>query len=285
MADYRKKFLVEPGRKLRLAEIDAGFGPEQATQDDALLKTQKHSARMAELQYLLYADGEQSLLVVLQGPDASGKDGTIRHLFSGMNPQGVSVAKFDAPSHAERAHDFLWRVHARAPARGEVVIFNRSHYEDVLIARVRKLVPKADWRRRFQSIVDFETLLSDNGVRILKFYLHISPEEQLRRFRKRIDDPARSWKISESDYLDRDLWPQYDEAYEEAMAETSTKTAPWFVVPANHKWFRNLVISEIVVETLEEMDLKLPKCSVDLTDIARRYHEAKRAQENGALKR
>jgi len=285
MADYRKKFFVEPEKSFRLDDIDADAGPESVTQDDALLQTKQHLARMAELQYLLYSDGEQSLLVVLQGPDASGKDGTIRNLFSGMNPQGVTVAKFDAPSHAEAAHDFLWRVHNRAPAKGQVAIFNRSHYEDVLIVRVRKLTPKVNWKRRFQSIADFESLLSDNGVRILKFYLHISREEQLRRFKKRIDDPARSWKISESDYTDRDLWPQYDAAYEEVMAATSTKAAPWFVIPANHKWFRNLAISQIVVGAMTEMDLKLPKCTVDLDAIVRKYHAAKIAQENGASKK
>jgi PPK2 family polyphosphate:nucleotide phosphotransferase len=285
MVDYRKKLFVEPRGKLKLAEVDANAGPETIDQADALLKTQTQIARMADLQYLLYADGAKSLLIVLQGPDASGKDGTIRHLFSGMNPQGVSVVKFDAPSKTELAHDFLWRVHAHAPKKGEVIIFNRSHYEDVLIARVRHLVPDADWPGRYRAIADFEKLLTDAGVRILKFYLHISADEQLRRFKKRIDDQKRSWKISESDYIDRDLWPQYDEAYEDAMAATSTATAPWFVVPANHKWFRNLAISQIIVATMEEMDLKLPRCTVDLDDIARKYHAAKQAEANGSTKK
>jgi len=234
---------------------------------------------MAKLQYLLYADGSQSLLVVLQALDAAGKDGVIRHLFAGMNPQGTSVVGFKQPSKVELAHDFLWRAHLPAPAKGEVVIYNRSHYEDVLVVRVHKLVPHGVWSKRYDLINDFERTLAQNGTRILKFYLHISPQEQLERFKQRLDDPSRNWKISDSDYSERELWPKYIEAYEDALARTSTKRAPWYVIPANHKWFRNLAISQIVADTMDEMGLKLPSPHVDLAAIRRKYHAAELAQQ------
>jgi PPK2 family polyphosphate:nucleotide phosphotransferase len=231
---------------------------------------------MDRLQYLLYADGSRSLLIVLQGLDAAGKDGTIRHLFTGMDPQGTRVASFKEPSKEELAHDFLWRVHSRAPGRGEVVIFNRSHYEDVLAVRVHKLVPRSVWSKRYDQINRFEKLLHDNGTCILKFFLHISEDEQLERFRQRLDDPARQWKISDSDYSERELWPKYTEAYEDAIAQTSTKFAPWYVISSNHKWFRNLAISQIVADAMDGMGLKVPPPRVDLSVIRRKYHTAKR---------
>ena len=187
---------------------------------------------MDKLQYLLYANGSKSLLVVLQALDAAGKDGVIRHLFSGMNPQGTFVFGFKQPSKYEAAHDFLWRAHLRTPGKGEVVVFNRSYYEDVLVVRVHELVPQSVWSKRYDLINDFESMLSQNGTTVLKFYLHISPEEQRSRFKQRLDDPSRHWKISESDYSERELWPQYVEAYEDAMAATSTKRAPWYVIPS-----------------------------------------------------
>ncbi|SMF79816.1 polyphosphate:nucleotide phosphotransferase, PPK2 family [Tistlia consotensis] len=277
--DYRRDFVVRPGIGVRLADIDPGFTGGHRSHDKAKPEIRRHVERMDALQYLLYADGRQSLLVVLQGLDAAGKDGTVRHLFSGMNPQGVSVACFKQPSPEELAHDFLWRAHRRAPGRGEVVIFNRSHYEDVLVVRVHDLVPEAVWSQRYELINDFERMLTRNGTRVLKFYLHISPEEQLRRFKQRLDDPTRRWKISESDYTERERWPQYLEAYEEALARTSSDWAPWYVVPANHKWFRNLAISQILTKTMEELDLKLPPTAVDLADIRRRYHKAAAKQK------
>jgi len=276
--DYREKFIVEPGKKVRLARVDPSYSGEHVSHRTALRLIEADVARMDRLQYLLYADGRQSLLIVLQALDAGGKDGVVRHLFSGMNPQGTSVACFKQPTRYEAAHDFLWRAHQHAPARGEVAIFNRSHYEDVLVVRVHKLVPKPVWRRRYELINDFEKMLDRNGTRILKFYLHISPEEQLARFKQRLDDPARRWKISESDYSERKLWPQYVKAFEEAMQETSTRHAPWFVIPANHKWFRDLAISQIVASTMEGMGLKLPPTQVDLADIRRKYHAAKQAR-------
>ncbi|MGA7323200.1 MAG: PPK2 family polyphosphate kinase [Rhodomicrobium sp.] len=235
MAWY-KNFLVEPGEKVDLKKIDPAetAGHESET---SKAEVERNLERLRKAQYLLYADGSQSLLVVLQGLDASGKDGTIRHLFSGMNPQGTSVAAFKQPTAVELAHDFLWRVHAKAPAKGDVVIFNRSHYEDVLIVRVHNLVPESVWSKRYKLINNFEKLLRRNRTTILKFYLHISPEEQLRRFERRLDDPMRQWKIAESDYVEREFWPQYIEAYEDAISLTSTKRAAWYIIPSDHKWF------------------------------------------------
>jgi PPK2 family polyphosphate:nucleotide phosphotransferase len=271
---YRKKFIVEPGEKVRLRKIDPAYTGNHESHAQALPKIQKHLQRLSKLQYLLYADGSQSLLVVLQALDAGGKDGVVRHVFNAMNPQGTSVVGFKAPSKVELAHDFLWRIHARTPASGEVAIFNRSHYEDVLVVRVHKVVPKSVWSKRYELINDFEKMLHEKGTRIVKFYLHISAEEQLVRFHERLQDPARHWKISETDYSERELWPAYVEAFEEAMEQTSTRHAPWYVIPSNHKWFRDLAISQIIADTMEDMGLKLPPTHVDIAEIRRRYHAA-----------
>ncbi len=272
--DYRKHFCVESGRKIRLTERDPSDTGKYDSRKEADPEMQKYVQRMDELQYLMFADGNQSLLIVLQGLDAAGKDGTIRHLFTGMNPQGTLVASFKQPSKEELAHDFLWRAHLRAPSKGQVVIFNRSHYEDVLVVRVHNLAPQSVWSKRYALINDFETMLRHNGTHVLKFYLHISPEEQLKRFKKRLDDRSRQWKISESDYLERELWPEYVAAYEDVFAETNTDHAPWYIIPSNHKWFRNLAISQIIARTMDEIGLKLPPTHVDIADIRRRYHAA-----------
>jgi PPK2 family polyphosphate:nucleotide phosphotransferase len=282
--DYREKFLVTPGKKVRLDKIDPSYSGKLDSHEAATPQIQKNLQRMAKLQYLLYADADQSLLVVLQALDAAGKDGVIRHIFSGINPQGTSVFGFKQPTNVESDHDFLWRIHQRTPGKGEIVIFNRSHYEDVLVVRVHKLVPQSVWSKRYDLINDFEKMLVKNRTRILKFYLHISPKEQLARFEQRLDDPARHWKISESDYSERELWPKYIAAYEDALALTSTKHAPWYVIPANHKWFRDLAISEIIADTMDDMGLKLPPTRVDIADIRRKYHAAERAQAKGSLK-
>jgi PPK2 family polyphosphate:nucleotide phosphotransferase len=279
--DYRKDFMVKPGAKVRLSNIDPSFMGKHESHEEAAAETRKHVERMDKLQYLLYADGTQSLLVVFQALDAAGKDGVIRHVFSGMNPQGTFVFAFKQPSKDEITHDFLWRAHVRAPSKGEVAIFNRSHYEDVLVVRVHQLVPQLVWSKRYDLINDFETMLAKNGTSILKFFLHISPEEQLSRFAQRLEDPARHWKISESDYAERELWPKYVEAYEDAMASTSTKLAPWYIIPANHKWFRNLAVAQIIADTMDEIGLKLPPTHVDITDIRRKYHMAELKQGNG----
>jgi PPK2 family polyphosphate:nucleotide phosphotransferase len=280
--DYRKKFVVEPGAKVRLAKIDPSYTGKHKSHDEALPEIQKNLERMGKLQYLLYADGSQSLLVVLQALDAAGKDGTIRHVFSGMNPQGTFVFGFKQPTQEEAAHDFLWRAHRRTPGKGEVVIFNRSYYEDVLVVRVHKLVPHSVWSKRYELINDFETMLSRNDTTILKFYLHIGPQEQLARFKQRLDDPSRHWKISESDYTERELWPKYTEAYEDAIARTSTKRAPWYIIPSDHKWFRSLAVSQIIAETMNDMGLKLPPTHVDIAAIRRKFHAAEREEEGPA---
>jgi len=281
--DYRKKFVVEPGGKVHLAKIDPSYAGKHESQEKALLEIQKHVERMNKLQYLLYADGNQSLLVVLQALDAAGKDGVIRHVFSCMNPQGTFVFGFKQPSKDEAAHDFLWRAHCHGPGKGEVVIFNRSYYESVLVVRVHKLVDDSVWSKRYELINDFEKMLSRNGTTVLKFFLHISPEEQLARFKQRLDDPSRHWKISDSDYSERELWPEYIEAYEDAIALTSTKRAPWYIVPANHKWFRDLAVSQIIADTMDEMGLKLPPTHVDIADIRSKFHAAEE-EENRAAK-
>lgn len=271
---YRKAFMVEPESKVSLDKIDPSFTGKHESHEKAKGEIDENLERLRKAQYLLYADAGQSLLIVLQGMDASGKDGVIGHLFTGLNPQGVKIARFGPPTLAETAHDFLWRVHAKAPAEGEIAIFNRSHYEDVLVSRVHKLVPKQVWSKRYELINNFEKLLTRNGTRILKFYLHISPEEQLDRFKQRLDDPVRQWKISERDYTERDLWPKYQNAYEEALSLTSTDYSPWFIIPSNRKWFRNLAISEIVADTVDAMKLKLPAPRADLGEIGRKYHQA-----------
>ena len=272
--DYRKKFVIEPGATVRLGKIDPAYTGKHTSHEQALPKIQKHLERLSTLQYLLYADGKQSLLVVLQALDAGGKDGVVRHVFNAMNPQGTAVFGFKQPSKVELAHDFLWRAHQRTPGRGEVVIFNRSHYEDVLVVRVHKLVPKSVWSKRYDLINDFEKMLHGNGTRIVKLYLHISAEEQLARFHERLQDPGRHWKISETDYSERALWPAYVDAFEEAMEQTSMEHAPWYVIPSNHKWFRDLAISQIIADTLDDMGLKLPPTQVDVAAIRRRYHAA-----------
>ncbi len=276
---YRKLFQVEPGSKPKLSEIDAGFSAKHKNKPAATADLEKYTQKLRELQYLLYAECKRSLLICLQALDAAGKDGTINHVLGNMNPQGTRVHGFKVPSKEEAAHDFLWRIHQQTPGKGEVVIFNRSHYEDVLVTRVHDLVPKSVWSERYELINDFEKGLVANGTHIVKFFLHISPEEQLRRFKQRLDDPARHWKISESDYAERELWSQYVEAYEDALHKTSTKHAPWYVIPANHKWFRNLAVSKIVAETLESLDMQFPAPTVDLRDIRRKYHAAEEEEE------
>jgi len=280
--DYRKKFVVKPGSRVRLARIDPASSGGFASRESAAPAARKQIERMDRLQYLLYADASQALLIVLQAPDAGGKDGVIRHIFSGMDPQGIAVFAFKEPSKIELAHDFTWRAHQHAPARGQVVIYNRSHYEDVLVTRVHKLVTRRVWLQRYELINSYERILTAEGTRILKFYLHISPVEQLDRFKKRLEDPTRHWKITEADYTERELWPQYMQAYEDAIERTSTAWAPWYVIPANHKWFRDLAVSTIVADTMDDMRLKFPQGQVDLSEIRRKYHAATRRSRRAA---
>jgi len=273
--DYRKDFVVKPGTKIRLHEIDPGYKGKHVSEDKAQTEIEKYRAKLAQLQYLLYAEKQHSLLIVLQAMDAAGKDGTVNHVMSAMNPQGTTVTGFKGPTALELEHDFLWRVHPHAPAKGTVAIFNRSHYEDVLVVRVHKLAPKEVWSGRYQLINDFEKLLrKQNNTHIVKFFLHISKEEQLARFKQRLDDPARNWKISDSDYKERELWADYTKAFEDVFEQTSTKHAPWYIIPSNHKWFRNLAISQIVVRTMEDLGMKMPTPQVDLDVIRKEYHQA-----------
>jgi len=257
-----KKLMVKPGKKLRLADHDPddshGFTKELA--DRQLIK---HRAKLDQLQELLYAGRQHALLIVLQAMDAGGKDGTIRHVMAGVNPQSCDVASFKAPTALELGHDFLWRVHKVVPIKGSIGIFNRSHYEDVLIARVHKLVPKSVWSKRYDQINDFERMLAENGVKILKFFLHISEDEQKKRFEERLADRNKRWKISPADFEERKLWDQYMVAYEAALSQCSFDWAPWYVIPANKKWFRNCAISQIIVEALESLDMEYPKITYD----------------------
>ena len=273
--DFREKLVVKPGAKVKLDDIDPAYKGGHESHQSAAAEIARHTASLERLQYRLYAENKRSVLIVLQGLDAAGKDGVIRHVISGTNPQGVNVACFRQPRDEDLAHDFLWRAHRLTPANGEIMIFNRSHYEDVLVVRVHSIVPKSIWSRRYDRIREFETLLNDAGTRIIKFYLHISPDEQLARFKERLDDPLRTWKIRDSDYTERKYWPAYIDAFEDAMGETSTTHAPWYVIPSNHKWFRDLAISSILVDTLDEMDIQIPKPLVDLKAIHRKYHSAK----------
>ncbi len=279
--DYRAQFFVDPADKLRLGKIDPGYKGEHESAEAARLETEHYRAKLAHQQTLLYAGHRHSLLVVLQALDAGGKDGTIGHAFTALNPQGLTVTAFKEPAAAELAHDFLWRVHPHAPGRGEVAIFNRSHYEDVLVPRVHRLIDKPTCHARYERIRAFELGLVDNGTTILKFFLYIDKREQLARFAERLEDPRRNWKISEADYTERDLWDDYMAAYEDALNATSTRAAPWFVIPANHKWFRNLAVSQIMADTMEALQMSYPKPSVDLAEIRRRYHAAERPERKG----
>ena len=258
-----KRYLVQPGQKLDLDSFD----PDDTSlvpggKQEARERLEAIMARLAEGQELLYAGHERKLLIVLQGMDTSGKDGTIRHTMRGFNPQGVRVVSFKKPSDEELDHDFLWRVHAKVPARGETVVFNRSHYEDVLIVRVHDLVPKAVWKARYDQIVAFERILRETGTTIIKFFLHISRDEQRKRLQARVDDPKKCWKFQPGDLEERKYWKDYIGAYEDALAKTSTDWAPWYVVPANQKWYRNYVVGSIVAETLDQLKLKYPKCNL-----------------------
>ena len=259
MTDYRERFSVKPGKNHRLADHDPDETADIKQKADAASKTLELVERLDNLQPVLYAEHKRALLIVLQGMDASGKDGTIRHVMSGVNPQGCSVTAFKQPSQKELDHDFLWRVHQAVPGRGMVGIFNRSHYEDVLVVRVHDLVPRAVWSQRYDQINAFEKILAGNDVILLKFFLHISKDEQKRRLEARKDIPEKSWKISPADEAERRYWDAYQKAYEDVLRKCSKKHAPWYVIPANKKWFRNLAVSQIVVETLEDLHLKYPK--------------------------
>ncbi|MGD2101340.1 MAG: polyphosphate kinase 2 family protein [Acidimicrobiia bacterium] len=261
-------YRVIPGEKLDLRRHDpnAKTGFEGGKKDGKAALPELRS-RLAELQRRLWAESSQALLVVIQAIDTGGKDGTIRHVFTGVNPQGVHVRGFGVPSEEELAHDYLWRIHAETPERGAITIFNRSHYEDVLVVRVHDLVPEERWSKRYHHIREFERMLADEGTRIVKLFLNISKEEQKERLQARLDEPDKNWKFSKGDLRDRALWDQYQAAFEDALEETSTGYAPWYVIPANRKWYRNLVVSSILIETLEDMDPQYPEPESGLDEV------------------
>jgi PPK2 family polyphosphate:nucleotide phosphotransferase len=262
-----KRFVVEPGTKLKLAKRDPDdtAGVHSKSNYETIL--QKNIQRLFDFQTLLAASDKYAVLVVLQAMDAGGKDGTIRHVMTGLNPQACRVTGFKVPTEEESHHDFLWRVHRAIPRRGEIGIFNRSHYEDVLVARVHKLVPKSIWSERYQQINDFEKIMAKNNVVIFKFFLHISKDEQARRLQERIDDAHKNWKISLADVTERKYWDAYGTAYEDALTKCSTATAPWYVIPANNKWFRNLAISQILVDAMATWKLQYPPPAADLSEL------------------
>jgi len=262
--NFTKELIVKPGTKVKLAKRDAedtlGWDKTHKTKE----KLDQTIEKLDKLQYLLYAEHKRALLIVLQGLDAAGKDGTIRHVMSGVNPQGCTVTSFKKPSAEEMSHEYLWRVHKAVPEYGNIGIFNRSVYEDVLVVRVHNLVPKEVWSKRYDQINEFEGLLDGNNIKILKFFLHISKDEQKKRFEQRIDDPDRRWKISQDDFNERKFWDDYIAAYEDTLTRCSTEHAPWYIIPANKKWFRNLAVSHIIAETMESMNMKFPAPSVDV---------------------
>jgi PPK2 family polyphosphate:nucleotide phosphotransferase len=255
---FRDLLGVKPGEELDLAHFDCGatFGRQKAEAETTLAA---NLARLTDLQERIYAEAKHAVLIVLQGIDAAGKDGTITVIAGAFNPQGTPVTSFKVPTPEELAHDFLWRVHAAVPGKGEIGIFNRSHYEQVLIVRVHNLEPEATWRRHYREIRDWERMLTDEGMTILKFFLAIDKEEQRTRFQERIDDPTKRWKFKTADIAERKFWDDYTAAFEEMLSETSTDYAPWHLVPSNRNWLRNVAVSEIVADTLEGLNPQYPE--------------------------
>lgn len=266
--DGIERYRVRPDQVIRLDEWD----PDETVlfdggKDEAKAQLPALNQRLDTLQELLWAQHTHKLLVVLQAMDTGGKDSTIRHVFEGVNPQGVKVHSFVVPTPEELAHDYLWRVHQCTPGNGEIAIFNRSHYEDVLVVRVHKLVPPEVWKRRYAHINAFEQMLADEGTTIRKFFLHISKDEQKKQLQERLDDPSKRWKFRKADLDERKRWPAYQEAYEDVLTKTSTDYAPWYIVPANRRWYRNLLVSQVLIETLESLQMSYPQPEEDLKGI------------------
>ncbi len=260
-----KRYRVKPGQKIRLSDFDPAETAEFKDGKQAgLAAVTELTGELGRLQELLYAGKEHKVLVVLQAMDTGGKDGTIARVFEGVNPQGVRVAGFGVPTRTELDHDYLWRVHQQVPVRGEMVIFNRSHYEDVLIVRVHELVPPATWKARYDQINAFERMLTEEGTTILKFFLHISRQEQGKRLAARLKDKTKQWKYNPADLKERELWDEYMQAYEDALNKTSTGEAPWYIVPADKKWYRDLVVASVLVNTLQDLDMKYPEPAFDV---------------------
>jgi PPK2 family polyphosphate:nucleotide phosphotransferase len=263
----KSPYLVKPHTKVRLAKISSSDTGDFKSEEAAKTVLANHRDALDNLQDVFYASQTKALLIVLQGMDTAGKDGTIKHIFSGINPQGCDVAAFKVPTPLEARHDFLWRVHAQVPPRGMIGIFNRSHYEDVLSPRVHKLISSDIARRRLDNINEFESFLADNDVLILKFYLHISKDEQTRRLQSRLDNKKKYWKLSDADIHERQFWPRYIDAYNDILSATSRKQAPWFVIPSDNKWYRNIAISAVIVDLMQSLNLKYPKPTIDASVI------------------
>ncbi|MEH1998828.1 MAG: polyphosphate kinase 2 family protein [Nostoc sp.] len=264
--DY-PRYRVHPGQPITLANFDPNTSEDYKKKKQIEEELEKQRQRLQNLQERLYAEHQRSLLIVLQAMDTGGKDGTIKHVFGGLNPQGCQVWSFKKPSDEESSHDFLWRYHQRAPQRGMVSIFNRSHYEDVLIVRVKQLVPEDIWRDRYQLINEFEHMLTLNNIAVIKFFLHISKDEQKRRLESRLEDPDKHWKFSSNDLKERVLWDDYQAAFEDMINNCSTAHAPWYVIPANNKWYRNLVVARTIADTLEAMNPQFPPAEKGLENI------------------
>ncbi len=270
------KFLAKPGNKIQLIKADTSFTGEFPSKSDAKKLLKENIDKMAELQDKLYAQDKYSLLIVFQAMDAAGKDGTIKHVMSGLNPQGTQVTSFKQPSSTELDHGYLWRINNALPERGRIGIFNRSHYEEVLVVRVHNLIKNQKipdkfknnkiWELRYKQINDFEKYLYENGTIILKFFLHVSKDEQKKRFLKRIDDTAKNWKFSMGDIEERKFWNEYQKAYQEAINTTSKKHSPWYIIPADKKWFARLVVSQVIVETMKKLKPAYPKLEKSKTD-------------------
>jgi PPK2 family polyphosphate:nucleotide phosphotransferase len=267
MSDRSQPLTVPPGTPIRLADYDPRHVEGDWKKKSARGQVEENSEATANLAYRLYAENKRALLLVLQGMDTAGKDGTIRHVMSAVNPQSCQVVSFKQPSIEELDHDFLWRIHREVPRRGNIGIFNRSQYEDVLVVRVHNLVPELEWRSRYDRINEFEQLLVEGGVTIVKCFLHISKKEQRERLQARLDDPDKRWKFSRGDLDERKLWDRYQQAYEDALTKCNTAHAPWHIVPADRKWYRNLVVSRLMRETLERMNPQFPPAEPGLDNV------------------
>ena len=265
--ELNAKNIVKPGDLVSLNDYPPEYTGAYEKKGQTTRRLKKLQKQLLELQGLLYAESKHALLIILQGIDTCGKDGTIRNVMAGINVQGCDVFNFKVPSADERSRDFLWRAHKVVPSKGQIGIFNRSHYEDVLVVRVHNLVPEQVWSQRYQQINDFEKMLVENGTVILKFFLHISKDEQKERLEDRINDPTKHWKVMESDIRERGYWKDYMQAYEVMLQKCSTDWAPWHIIPANKKWYRNLVITECIVETLKKLDMKYPEPSIDVSQL------------------
>ena len=265
--ELKTKNIVTPGEFINLNDCRPEYTGTYEKKGQTKARLKKLHKQLLKLQELLYAESQHALLIILQGMDTCGKDGTIRKVMAGINLQGCDVVSFKVPSADELSRDFLWRAHKAVPSKGQIGIFNRSHYEDVLVVRVHNLVPEQVWEQRYQQINDFEKMLVENGTVVLKFFLHISKDEQKERLESRINDPTKHWKVEASDIRERAYWKDYIQAYEVMLQKCSTDWAPWHIIPANKKWYRNLVITECIVETLRKLDMKYPKPSIDVSQL------------------